>query len=159
MSPRQRVALLVAACAVAGVALGAAWPPPPIPKNRESAAGWSLPANALERLPKAASEQAGQLRWLGQGDAGGDGTQRQEWRLAGVLQTPQPVALVMTPGKQKQNFRLEPGATLPDGSRLSGIEGDTVTVQRGECTLVYQLHRSQPIRTTGPCSAGTPDTE
>src|SRR5690606_5555675 len=156
---RRRVMLLIAACALTGVAVGAAWPPPPIPKNRESAAGWALPANALERLPADALTQAGQLRWLGQDTAGGDGQQRQDWRLAGIAQTPQPVALVMTPGKNKQNFRLEPGATLPDGSRLAGIEGDTVTVERGACTLVYQLHRSQPIRSTGQCSSGTPDTE
>ncbi|KAF1686628.1 hypothetical protein B1992_06880 [Pseudoxanthomonas broegbernensis] len=159
MTRRGRTVLLLAAGAATGVALGAAWPPPPIPKSREDAAEWTLPADALERLPRDAVTRAGQVRWLGEKGADGDGQASQEWRLAGILQTPQPVALVVTPGKQKQSFRLEPGATLPDGSRLAAIEGDTATVERGACTLVYQLHRSQPIRTSGPCSAGTPDTE
>ncbi|HET6396158.1 MAG TPA: hypothetical protein VFF91_04900 [Pseudoxanthomonas sp.] len=150
---KRKLGLIFAACAVAGVVAGAAWPPPPIPKNRDDAGEWALPRDALARLPQDAVAQASKSRWVG--DASGEDSQApQQWRLAGILQAPQPVALVVGQGKQKTNLRLEPGAALPDGSRLTGIEGDTITVDRDGCQLVYQLYRPQPVRSTGDCPEG-----
>ena len=59
------------------------------------------------------------------------------------------------PGQKQprgQNLRLEPGARLPDGSLLAGIEGDTVTVERDGCRRVFKLHRPQPVSTSGACA-------
>ncbi|MCR6686524.1 hypothetical protein [Pseudoxanthomonas sp.] len=169
MTPSRRAYLVAALTAVAGLAAGAAWPPPPIPKSQEGTDGWALPEHGLQRLSPKAMDEAGSIRWLG--DGSGDG-QVQEWRLVGILQAPQPVALVMVAatqpsaqgGRQKQkpargqSLRLEPGAALPDGSLLAAIERDTITVERDGCRRTYKLYRPQPVSTSGAC-ADTPAPE
>ena len=161
MSTRQRWYLAFALAALAGLAIGAAWPPPPIPKNQDDAGNWTLPAAGLERMPRSAPDEAGRIRWFGD-QTGSDGQSAQDWRLAGVLMAPGPVALVTVApapaqGRQKpkpgRTLRLEAGSALPDGGRLEAIENDTITVELDGCRSTYQLHRPKPVRTTGTCNA------
>jgi hypothetical protein len=165
MTPAKRWATLAGAALGIGLVAGAAWPPPPIPKGQVTPATWNPPAASLARIPAKASEQAESLRWLGETDP--EATV-QDWRLAGILLSPEPVALVATGstgksgGKSKtvpRPARLTQGQTLPDGSRLVSIDSKSVTVELGNCQRIFQVHRPQPIRSSDGCAAGEADTD
>ena len=147
--------ILVGALAAAALAIGIAWPPPPVPARSAADEQWSLPEEAaLTRFAAPEfSEATRKLRWsadrAGQAGAGADGAL--PWRLAGIAADGHSVALLMTLGKDATAHRLAIGDALPDGSRLAAIEGDTITIEQGGCRLVYQLYHSQPVRATGEC--------
>ncbi|NYZ62243.1 hypothetical protein [Luteimonas deserti] len=156
---KRRLLVLAASC-LGGLLVGAAWPPPPIPPARIADNAWRLPsATQIARSNPDAFEQAGRLAWLGDGSAASDVQTDAKWRLAGVVRTPDLHALVITPASPRLAQRLAPGATLPDGGRVVAIERDMVTIERNGCQTVYQVHRDQPIRTSGACNTGAPDSE
>ena len=140
--------------AIAGLAIGAAWPPPPIPKAQQAGdSAWSLPAaDALRRVPANASAQVSQgIHWAGETGGAGEAGSQGPWKLTGIVRGPGPAALVQqATGKIGQYSEGEP---LPDGSLLVRIEGDDVTIERNGCRQIHQLHRPRPPEGSG-CIAG-----
>lgn len=149
----KRARLLAAGAILGGIIVGAAWPPPPLPRSNERADEWTPPAAGLERVPRDTIAQLAKLRWFGD-QAASEGPGNLSWRLAGIVRTPQPMVLVMTEGKPRQNLRLAAGDALPDGSRLTGIEEDTILVENAGCQRTFQVHRRNPIRVSGECAEG-----
>lgn len=152
----KRVVAIVTGCAFAGMVAGAAWPPPPILKSQLDEPAWVLPGQGrVERFSQEAFEAARQIRWAG--DAASGGSERDSgWALAGILDTPTPVALVVPAAGPAQQVVV--GATLPDGSRLAAINEDSITTDSEGCMLTFQLHRAEPVAASGNCpptSSGT----
>jgi|UPI0004B908C0 hypothetical protein len=151
----MRPALWMALAGVAGLAIGAAWPPPPIPAAKQAPPAWSLPTPAeLQRHSKDDFQAARRgIRWVGEGTAGDTAAAGPTaWRLAGIVTTPAPVALVLREGKAAKVERIEAGGTLPDGSRLLEVARGSIVAELDGCRTVYQLHRRAPV-TTDACPA------
>ncbi|WP_158636528.1 hypothetical protein [Luteimonas marina] len=146
----------MSACAATGLALGVAWPPPPIPKARGAEGEWTLPdARTLARFSADNYKQAtGSVQW---GDNAAEGAQSQAWRLAGFLLTsPDSTALIETVGTRGVKAKVvhaKPGDALPDGARLLAINGDKITSELDGCKSVRQLYRKLPISRSGECDA------
>ena len=143
--------LYLAAALVAGVAIGAAWPPPPLPKAKEQGNDWSLPsaANIARHIPQDMAVVASGLRW--KGDIGGTPGERTAWRLAGTIDETTPAILVMTPDSPDKVQRIELGQALPDGSLLHKVDGDMATTKRDTCLVTYQLFQSQAVDMSSGC--------
>jgi len=154
-----RLHWIILGTVITGIALGAAWPPPPLPRQTGDDDEWTPPAASLERVPQEAASQLAAVRWSGDQHTEPGAEGQQSWRLVGIVHAPQPVALVMTEGKNKQNLRLEAGGTLPDGTRLAAIEHDLISVEGSSCQRTFQVHRRNPIRTSGECGTDNRDTE
>lgn len=148
----RRVYLVVAACIIGGLIIGASWPPPPIPRQRDDVGQWSLPPREqIARFSSDAFTEAGKLRWRADASEGGDAPSAAvAWQFAGLTEAGRTQALVIEAGT-RQARRLVAGELLPDGSRLVSIDRDTITVDLEGCTRVYQMHRKQPIRSSGSC--------
>lgn len=170
----RRLILLISGCVLIGLVLGAAWPPPPIPRSRAAEAEWTLPTSAqLARYsPEDSSQVTRAARWGGEG--GGPTGTRGNWRLAGFVNDPEPAALILpqaataaipsgggtrrapraggASAPPAPAERAIPGDALPDGSRLIAIEGDTITTELDGCRLVYQLYRPQPVSASPACT-------
>lgn len=147
-------------CCLAGLIAGIAWPPPPIPRTSAEAGEWALPSDeALSRYSGEAFQQAqSTVRWDAKGTVSPDSAESR-WRLAGLLNDPSPVALILTGEKPSKLQRIMPGGTLPDGSRLMKIDNDKITTQQDSCELVYQLYRQAPISASATCETvlGAPE--
>lgn len=145
--------------ALVGIAIGAAWPPPPIPKSMQQEASWSIPTEAsLVRFSAESFKSASQgLRW----DSAGSKTEdeRKTWRLAGFLNAPPTIALIQVEGIERKAEQVKPGDTLPDGNRVVAIAGDTITIEYEDCRQVFQLYHSLPISRSSGCEASTDDAE
>lgn len=156
----MRHALWLAVAGAAGLAVGAAWPPPPIPASQQAAAGWSLPAPAqLERHSKDGFQQAKRgIRWVGEEAGTGSQAGPSPWRLAGILATPTPAALVLREGKNAKAEQVQVGGTLPDGSRLREIGRNQIVAELDGCRIVYELYRQAPVK-ADDCPARTGQAE
>lgn len=149
---KLRPTLWLAACLVVGIVVGAAWPPPPIPRSQQ-VTDEAIPLPGADQLSRfsADSFQAARTtaKWLGdksEGAASGSG----EWRLAGVLTSATPAILVLKSGAG-QIDRFIVGSTLPDGSELISIDRGKVTTELDSCRRVYQMYRDQPVETSTAC--------
>lgn len=146
----NRSILWLGAALLAGLAVGAAWPPPPLSRTTPTTAIWSPPAAAsLVRFAAANADRAlKDLHW--EGDSTGGDPQNAQWRLAGILAEPAPVALVEVVATH-QVSRVPIGATLPDGRRLDAIERDRIKVSSGKCVQTYRLYHAEPTSASGDC--------
>lgn len=143
---------LVVLC-VGGFLAGMAWPPPPIETSREDSANWALPSAALmSRHSPEVFTQARSVRWQADPGAGVDPetAARPQWRLAGLLETPEAHAIVLETGAGQAASTLRAGDALPDGSRLVEISGNTITVESGDCRRTYKMHYPEPIQSCDP---------
>jgi len=156
---RQRLMLLLGGGLAAGIAIGAAWPPPPIPKTSGQEGEWVLPdAATLERFSADAFASASKgLKW--EGAAATEEAARKSWRLAGFLYGADTFALIESEGAARRAQQAKPGDALPDGSRLAGIERDTITTELDGCRQVYQLYRPKPISRSDACDTSAGDAE
>lgn len=147
----RRLWLLLGGALLVGVATGAAWPPPPLPKAQTGSTAWNLPASAdmLRHVPQDMAAVTSQFRW--KGDAGGSLGERSTWRLAGVVSKDGPAILVMTPDKPDTPQRIALGGRLPDGSILQSARGDHATTRRDACTKTYQLFQAEAVDSSGKC--------
>ena len=140
----------LAIAVAAGVATGIAWPPPPIPRAQKvSDSTQTLPtAESLRRLPPEAVAQVSQgLRWPGEGSGTGEASAEGPWKLAGIIRDPATAALVqLATGKIE---RFEAGSTLPDGSTVTRVGSDEVTIERDGCARSYRLHHPPPAENGG----------
>lgn len=145
----------LAAALVAGLVAGVAWPPPPIPRaTLASAETWQLPSPAeLARFDPATVEQvrAG-VSWLGETPDAVESAAQGPWKLAGIVFSPEPLALVQPASGKLQELPV--GSTLPDGSTLVRLDADGMTTERDGCQQLYQLHRGQPAG--DPCPQAAP---
>ena len=137
---------------LAGLGIGWASPPPPLPKQAPYSDDWSLPANPLEARDVSAETRAGMMGARWQGDEDGQGPEG-PWRLAGVASGP--VALIQLLN-DKKILRLERGAALPGEATLTHIGHDRIRIERNGCRLVYQLYRSEPVSAEGEGCPETP---
>ena len=148
---KLRPTLWLAACLVVGIVVGAAWPPPPIPRSQQ-VTDEAIPLPGADQLSRfsADSFQAARTtaKWLGdksEGAASGSG----EWRLAGVLTSATPAILVLKSGGDIGRFAV--GSTLPDGSKLTLIDKGKVVTELDSCRRVYQMYRDRPIESSTEC--------
>ncbi len=180
---KKRLYLWLALSAAAGLVLGIAWPPPPIPRAQAEAGEWLLPeASSLARHSNTdMTEVTRAMRWNGEAIGVTPGM-RGNWRLAGFVNDPNPAALIMpqstnaTPARpappprrpggtqgasaaMPQAQRVVPGDLLPDGSKLVAIEGDTITTELDGCQLVYQLYRTTSTSAPTACPDTAPAAE
>lgn len=146
----RRIWLALGGALLAGVAAGAAWPPPPLPKTQAGSAAWSLPpaADMLRHVPQDMAAVTAQFRW--KGEAGGALSERSTWRLAGIVSKDGPAILVMT-DKPDSPQRIAIGGRLPDGSVLESAHGDHATTRRDACTKTYQLFQAEAVDSSGKC--------
>lgn len=152
--------MLLAGTCILGVLLGLAWPPPrlpPAPKNQDNA--WNPPtAGMLSRFSEQDLQVANQgMRWFGDRSA----TNETTWRFAGIVNSPQPTALILTTSSASA-LNLNVGDTLPDGSLLTHIEKDAIIVEQRNsgqaCKLTYRLHRQKPSDASSECAGASADT-
>lgn len=148
----KRTLIIAAAGAVIGTLAGAAWPPPPIPRDQLQEPAWNLPSSEyVARFSANDYESATTIRWTGQASASAEAAEATDWGLAGILATPEPLILVTRTGQAAQHVRI--GETLPDGSTLLMVEDDKITTRSGPCERVYQLHRRQAVDVSEGCTA------
>ena len=156
----MRLALWLAAAGAAGLVVGVAWPPPPIPASQQAAAGWALPTPAeLERHSKDGFQQAKRgTRWVGEENDAGSQAGPVPWRLAGILALPAPTALVLREGKPTKAEQVQIGGALPDGYRLREIGRNQVVAELEGCRIVYELYRQSSAK-ADDCPARTGQAE
>lgn len=159
----RRSTLWFSLSAAAGLIVGLAWPPPPIPRAGAEAAEWSIPsAEELSRYsPEASSKITREMRW-GNGALLADGT-ISDWRLAGLSNSSERAILVMDAKKTGEAKRISIGQPLPDGSILTVIDGDKITTRLDACERTYQLYQLNATSASAGCatepSPDAPDKE
>lgn len=147
----RRLAVLAALACVLGLTAGLIWPPPAIPRAQlVQQDTWSLPGEAaLERLsPEDMQRARSGLRWIGEGDPAEGGAATGPWQLLGLVEGPEPMALLMASG-QVQRFAR--GASLPDGRAVLAIERSRITVGDEACKETYRLYDTKPVDRSGTC--------
>lgn len=158
---RHHLLLALAASLLVGVLAG--WFQSP-PSNASGAnngdAPWALPdATTLERSSATLDAGARSLRWVG-GNQGGDtqGGQASEWTLLGIL--PRENAVLVRAGTGDAISRVEVGATLPDGTRLTSVARDSAMIERDGCPVGRSLY-PRPTGDTAPsaCNDAAPPKE
>lgn len=149
----HRIWIVLAAATAVGAAVGAAWPPPPLPKLTEGGDGWSLPSatDIMRHVPQDMAAVTNDMRWKGDAGSGGGAGEKTTWRLAGIVNEAGPAILVMTPDKPGEAQRIEIGAPLPDGSLLLTVGSDQASTKRDTCITTYQLFQAQPVGKSGEC--------
>lgn len=150
MKTRLVWVLLGMACAI-GIAIGAAWPPPPLPKPTADGNTWSMPpeVDVRRHVPQDMATVTSGMRWNGDADNPEAGASR--WRLAGITEGAGPAILVITSQNQAKAQRVSPGERLPDGSVLKQVQGDRALIAHGNCIMTYQLFHAQTINKNGGC--------
>lgn len=104
-------------------------------EQEEPSIAWSIPSlQDLQRSDATLSVQARSLRWIGNTNSR-DGEPRQDWTLKAILAAEG--AILIQTGKPATISRAEVGGTLPDGSRLLSLHGDTALIELDGC----QQHR------------------
>ncbi len=99
---------------------------------------WQVPRmSALERSSADMTAQIRNLKWLGDAAFSGD-TDKQEWTLKAILN--EEGAIIIAVGKQALISRSKVGDTLPDGSRLVALRGDTAVVELDGCRMDRHLY-------------------
>jgi len=156
MTRSRLLAILLASVAVGGLA---GWFRP-LPEMKSSTSeeprtGWQLPAaETLERSSAALLAQARTLKWLGDAGAGSAGDARQDWTLKAML--PAEDAILLQTGKEALISRAEVGATLPDGSRLVAVRGDSVVIELDGCRMDRHLYPRASDSDSSECKTATP---
>lgn len=137
--------------ALTGCIVGAVWPPPPVPRAAADTATWSIPGpeQITRYSPETFAKITRDMRWSG-GELAADGSAN-EWRLAGILISPEPAILVMDPSSPGKAKRIAIGGQLPDGSALRVIDGDKISTQLDSCERTYQLYQLNAISTSTGC--------
>ncbi|WP_161809372.1 hypothetical protein [Stenotrophomonas nitritireducens] len=121
--------------------------------DRELQVDWRLPpGEMLERSSAALSSQARTLKWMDDGAAGPGGA-AQEWTLKAILGAEN--AILMQSGKEPLISRADVGATLPDGSRLVALRGDTIVVELDGCHIDKPLYPRASNSDSSECKTAT----
>ncbi len=139
--------------ATVGLAAGAAWPPPPIPRSQVTDdSTWSLPeSEQLTRFDASAASPIRQIRWFGEDNTGTAGT---TWKLSGIVFMPEPAAIVLAGKDKAQRFGV--GEILTDGSRRVSVEHGQFGVEQDRCKRIIELYQTQPTHTSGTCEDADP---
>jgi hypothetical protein len=148
----RNTSLLLGLVSAVGSVVGAAWPPPPLPKNMQQEAPWSLPsAERVKRhSPQDANTALSDMHWLQDGAAGIESA-TSSWRFLGVLNERTSAILISSTSGQGEVSRINVGERLPDGSTLESVQGDKATTQLDRCITTYQLFIEQPIEQSDGC--------
>ena len=152
---RIRLAVALVAVLLAGSVAGWLRPLPTLSTaaKHEPQAGWQLPPqDTLERSSAAMFAQARTLKWVGDATSAGSAT-AQDWILKAILSGED--AILIQSGKETLISRAEVGATLPDGSRLLAVRGDTVVVELDGCRMDRQLYPRASDSDSSECKATT----
>lgn len=143
--------LILAAAFTVGIAAGAAWPPPPLPKAKLGEAAWSLPAatDLLRYVPQDMADVTASMRWNGsQGGAG----ERGAWRLIGIVNKGGVIAILIAVADKPEDVkRVTIGELLPDGSVLQAVRGDAAITKRDNCLTTYQPYLPEAVERSAGC--------
>lgn len=153
MITHRRSLILIAALTV-GIAAGAAWPPPPLPKVKADTTSWSLPTtkDLLRHSPQDMAAVTNGMRWKGSQSAGAG--ERGAWRLTGIVDKGGVIAiLIVTPSKPDDVKRIAIGEALPDGSVLQSVRGDLATTKHDSCLMTYQPYLPEAVEKSAGCEA------
>ena len=146
----QRHWLILASALVVGIAGGAAWPPPPLPKIKQGDVPWNLPTtkDLLRHVPQDMEAVTRGMRWKG---GPGGPSNESSWRLVGIVNKGGPVILVMPADKPNEVKRIAIGEALPDGSLLESVNGDQATTRRDSCLMTYQPYLPEAVEKSAGC--------
>lgn len=147
----RRHGVILAAALTVGIATGAAWPPPPLPKVKLGEASWSLPAakDLLRHVPQDMAAVTASMRWKGsQGGAG----ERGAWKLVGIVNKGGAIAILAAAADKPEDVkRIAIGEALPDGSVLQSVRGDLATTKRDSCLMTYQPYVPEAVEKSAGC--------
>lgn len=148
--------MLYLGCALtAGLIIGIAWPPATPSPSKALQGEWSLPnQDAISRHnPRDLATVTADIKWGSEAKAGNDKVATAgAWRLVGILRDSGLTALVMPPDASTEATRVAIGETLPDGSTLVAIKGDTVTTENHSCRTTYQMFLPAPVNQSDGCA-------
>ncbi|GAB6195017.1 hypothetical protein [Lysobacter xanthus] len=153
---RHRMPAALAAGAVLGLAAGALFPPPAATARVTPRHGWRVPGvEAVARVDEAEFARVRSAPIWGATAAGGDTVKAASWRLVGIMNIPQPVALVSA-GSGPEVLQLKVGDPLPDGSALRSVDPNGLTFVRDGCAFERTLYSATDSPIDGSCAASQP---
>ena len=76
-----------------------------------------------------------------------------QWRLAGIIVDPSPLALVYGDEKGKA-LRLKVGDALPDGGKVMEITARSIRFTRAGCQFERALYSASDLPVAGDCAPG-----
>lgn len=139
MSRFQLGALLVGGLVLGGIAGWFRPLPKPSTTPQADTASWELPPKeSLERSSIEMVAKARNLKWPGEAGGPGGSTSLEDWALKAILGADDEI-LIAT-GKDAVISRARVGDTLPDGSRLVALRGDTAVVEIDGCRSDRHLY-------------------
>lgn len=156
MSRLRMLAIFLVTC-IAGGMMGWLRPLPAMGSSTDKVEGsdWRLPSpEVLERSSATLSNQARTLRWTGDSISGTSTHGPQDWALKAILD--EEGAILLQSGKEALISRAKVGATLPDGSRLLAVRGDTVVVELDDCRMDRHLYPRASDPASPECKTVTP---
>lgn len=148
----RRHGLVLAASLAVGVAAGAAWPPPPLPKAKLGDAAWSQPStnDLLRHVPQDMAAVTDKMRW--KGSPGGAAGERATWRMTGIVNKGGVIAILIAVADKPDDVkRIAIGQPLPDGSVLQSVLGDSATTKRDSCLMTYQPYLPEAVEKSAGC--------
>ncbi len=148
----RRHGLILAASLTAGIAAGAAWPPPPLPKAKLGEAAWSLPSakDLLRHVPQDMAAVTDRMRW--KGSPGGAAGERAAWRMTGIVNKAGVISILIAVADKPEDVkRVAIGEALPDGSVLQSVRGDAATTKRDSCLMTYQPYLPEAVEKSAGC--------
>lgn len=142
--------LAMAFALIIGILVGAAWPPPPLPKIKTDESSWSLPSTKeLQRhVPQDLAEVTTRIRWNGTPKTPDEQT---AWRLAGITQNGGAAILIASPNNPSEIKRIAIGEPLPDGGILLSVRGDLATIKRDDCIMSYKPFILEAVEKSAGC--------
>lgn len=154
MMTRRHLLYLICALA-AGLTIGVAWPPASSTQSKISKSKWSLPGpdTITRHNPRDMAAVTATVTWGNDSKAGGDKIAAPgSWRLVGILRDSGLTALIMPANATTEATRVAIGESLPDGSKLVAIEGDTVSTEHDSCRTTYQMFLPAPLSQSDGCA-------
>lgn len=148
----RRHGLILAASLITGIAAGAVWPPPPLPKVKLGEAAWSQPSakDLLRHVPQDMAAVTDKMRW--KGSPGGAAGERATWRMTGIVNKGGVIAILIAVADKPDDVkRIAIGQPLPDGSVLQSVLGDSATTKRDSCLMTYQPYLPEAVEKSAGC--------
>jgi len=141
----QKSMVILAVGVVAASAVAGWFRPTPLSINAVNphAGAWRIPAPGdLERSSASQFAAIRGVSWVGAN--AGEGSPGAEWVLLGLVGPSTDRAALIRASNDPLIRRLQPGDTLPDGSKLESVGSNEVVVVREGCRLRRPLYPAAP---------------
>jgi hypothetical protein len=152
----RRHPLVVAGVAglLVGTALGLARPIHAAAPDAAELGAWAdFGPGVVSRYDEARFARVRAARLLAAPPAAKRGGGSDQWRLAGIIVDPSPLALVYGAEKGKA-LRLKVGDALPDGGKLTEITARSIRFARAGCQFERALYSASDLPVAGDCPPG-----